>query len=107
MSCNSCTKRGSCGSDPSICGDYTMDPEAALICAIQEEMPTKPGVLGVKAVIQGSMLRVALTVHHDMCDSISKDLYTGVIGRIIQRILDESDGTSQVEYADISFNVGD
>jgi len=84
-----------------------MDPEAALKLAVQEEMPAKPGVISATASVHGSMLKVLLCVHPNMYDDISKDLYAAVVSRIIQRILDESDGRSQVEYADVVFTVGD
>ena len=107
MSCNTCTKRKQCDLDPSICNDYYMDPEEALKVAIQEEMPNRPGVVRASASIHGSRLRVRLCVQPIMCDATSKDLYAGAISKIIQRILDESDGRSQVEYADIVFTSGE
>jgi len=85
-----------------MCDRYEMDPEAVLVDRIHNRLLGACGVVSVEAKVSGSALQVVVHAEHNMCDRISKDLYNAMIGRILQEVIDESDGELSVEYAKTS-----
>lgn len=103
MDCVTCKHRNNCEVDPLSCTQYTVEPDTYLCTLITDTLLAKPGVRDVSATVAGSQLRVHLVVAKEMCDEVSKSLYTAIISRIMQRVLDDSDGKLRAECAGISF----
>ena len=102
MDCDSCKHRTVCDLDPSECDKYTLDPEALLCSNITDKMAKTFGVKEVKATIRGAAINVVLIVDPSMSDETSRQLYANMISRILQGVLDESDGALSIEYATVA-----
>lgn len=99
MSCDLCKKLGACTVDPTACDQYTLDPDKLLLHKLNTMLVKVCGVKKIETNISGSAISIKIHAEHIMCDNVSRDLYNSIVGRILQEVLDETDGALQVEYA--------